>query len=141
MLVSGTQQNGSVIYIYNFSNYFPLLCCLVTELPLTLCDPKDCSPPISSIYGISQARILEWVAISFSRVSSPGSKQHLHCLLHCRWILLGKPCSWDSRAQQEEEKHLFFPGKVSVKVIHSCQTLCDPMDFSMEFSRPKYWSR
>ena len=36
----------------------------------TLCDPMDCSPPGSSIHGILQARILEWVAISFSRGSS-----------------------------------------------------------------------
>ena len=36
----------------------------------TLCDPMDCSPPGSSIHGIFQARILEWVAISFSRGSS-----------------------------------------------------------------------
>ena len=34
------------------------------------CDPMDCSPPGSSVHGILQARILEWVAISFSRVSS-----------------------------------------------------------------------
>ena len=33
----------------------------------TLCDPMDCSPPGSSVHGIFQARILEWVAISFSR--------------------------------------------------------------------------
>ena len=33
-------------------------------------DPMDCSPPGSSIHGILQARILEWVAISFSRGSS-----------------------------------------------------------------------
>ena len=32
----------------------------------TLCDPVDCSPPGSSVHGILQARILEWVAISFS---------------------------------------------------------------------------
>ena len=36
---------------------------------LTLCDPMDCSPPGSSVHVISQARILEWVAISFSRRS------------------------------------------------------------------------
>ena len=36
----------------------------------TLCDPVDCSPPGSSVHGIFQARILEWVAISFSRGSS-----------------------------------------------------------------------
>ena len=42
----------------------------VTQLCPTLCDPMDCSPPGSSIHGIFQARILEWVAISFSRRSS-----------------------------------------------------------------------
>ena len=36
----------------------------------TLCDPMDCSPPGSSIHGIFQARVLEWVAISFSKGSS-----------------------------------------------------------------------
>ena len=34
------------------------------------CNPMDCSPPGSSVHGILQARILEWVAISFSRRSS-----------------------------------------------------------------------
>ena len=38
---------------------------------LSLCDPMDYSPPGSSIYGILQARILEWVAMSSSRGSSP----------------------------------------------------------------------
>ena len=42
----------------------------VAQSCLTLCDPMDCSPPGSSIHGIPQARILEWVAISFSRGSS-----------------------------------------------------------------------
>ena len=36
----------------------------------TLCDPMDCSLPGSSIHGIFQAKVLEWVAISFSRGSS-----------------------------------------------------------------------
>ena len=36
----------------------------------TLCDPMDCSLPGSSVHGILQARVLEWVAISFSRGSS-----------------------------------------------------------------------
>ena len=38
----------------------------VAQSCLTLCDPRDCSTPGSSVHGISQARILEWVAISFS---------------------------------------------------------------------------
>ena len=45
-------------------------CCLVTKLCLTLCDPMDCSLPGFSVHGISQARILEWVAISCFRESS-----------------------------------------------------------------------
>ena len=45
-------------------------CCLVTKLFLILGDPVDCSLPDSSVYGISQARILEWVTISFSKESS-----------------------------------------------------------------------
>ena len=49
-----------------------------------LCDPMDCSPPGSSVQGILQARILEWVAVPSSRASSrPSDRTHvsLH-LLH-----------------------------------------------------------
>ena len=45
------------------------------QLSLTLCDPMDCSPPGFSDHGISQAKILEWVAISFSRGSSQPRSQ------------------------------------------------------------------
>ena len=45
-------------------------CCLIAKLCPTVCDPKDCSPSGSSVRGISQARILERVAISFFRGSS-----------------------------------------------------------------------
>ena len=44
--------------------------CVCTQLWLTLCNPMDCSTPVFSLHGISQARILEWVAIPFSRGSS-----------------------------------------------------------------------
>ena len=47
----------------------------------TLCDPMDYSPPGSSIHGILQARILEWVAISFSRGSSwPRDWAQVSCI-------------------------------------------------------------
>ena len=45
------------------------------QLCLTLCDPMDCSLPGSSVHGIFQARILEWVAIAFSRGSSQPRAQ------------------------------------------------------------------
>ena len=48
---------------------------------LTFCDPKDCSLPGSSVHGISQARILEWVAISFSRGSfRPRDRTQVSCI-------------------------------------------------------------
>ena len=40
---------------------------LVAQLCLILCDPMDCIPPGSSVHGILQVRILEWVAIPFSQ--------------------------------------------------------------------------
>ena len=47
----------------------------------TLCNSMDCSPPGSSIHRISQARILEWVAISSSRGSSwPGDQTQVSCI-------------------------------------------------------------
>ena len=49
--------------------------CLVAQSRPTLCDPVDCSPPGSSVHGILQARILEWVAMPSSKGSSrPGIK-------------------------------------------------------------------
>ena len=51
--------------------------CLVPKSYLTLCNPMDCSPPGSSVHGIIQVRILEWVAIPFSRGSSQSRDQTL----------------------------------------------------------------
>ena len=49
---------------------------------LTLCDPMDCSPPGSSVQGIFQARILEWVAFPFSRGSSqPRDQTQVSCIV------------------------------------------------------------
>ena len=57
-------------YIYVCVCVCVCICVLVAQLCPTLCDPMDCSLPGSSTYGILQARILEWVAIPFSRGSS-----------------------------------------------------------------------
>ena len=47
-----------------------MLCVLVIQSRLTLCDPTDCSLPGFSVHGILQAKILEWIAIPFSRGTS-----------------------------------------------------------------------
>ena len=68
------------------------------ELCLTLCDPMDCSPPGSSVHGIFQARILEWVAMPSSRGSSRPRD----------WT----PVSWVSctgRQNLYHQRHLNFP--------------------------------
>ena len=64
----------------------------VVQSCLTLCNPMDCSLQGSSIHGIFQARVLEWVVISFSRGSSrPRDWTQVSCI--CRWILY----HWDTR--------------------------------------------
>jgi len=55
---------------------------LVTQLYPTLCDPMDCGPPDSSTHGIFQVRTLEWVAISFTRGSSPP-RDWTHVSISC----------------------------------------------------------
>ena len=76
-------------------------CCLVAKSCLTLCDPRDYSPPGSSVQGISQAIILEWVAISFSRGSSwPRDWTQVGCI--GRWILH----HWATREAQSYGLHV-----------------------------------
>ena len=63
----------SLILCLSYSWSLPYWTSWVSEVAQscpTLCHPMDCSPPGSSVHGILQARVLEWVAISFSRGSS-----------------------------------------------------------------------
>ena len=61
----------------------------VANLRLTLCNPMDCCPPGSSVHGISQARMLKWVATSSSRGSSRPRNGTLVSYVSCtgRWVL------------------------------------------------------
>ena len=104
--------------------------CSVTQSCPTLCDPKDCSPPSSSVCGILQPRVLEWVAISLSRGSSRPRDRN--CVSYVSCIAgflttepLGKPYKnqTDIRSQIPE-----------VKVSQLCLTLYDPMDCSQQGS-------
>ena len=57
------------------------VCVLVAQACPTLCNPTDCNPPDSSVHGILQARILEWIAIPFSGVSSqPRDWTRVSCI-------------------------------------------------------------
>ena len=62
---------------------------------VTLYDLRDCSPPVSSVHGILQARILEWVAMPSSRGSSQHRDQTVAPALQADSLLLrhwGSPC-------------------------------------------------
>ena len=73
-----------VAIILGFQIHLPFVfaCVLVAQLCLTLCHPIVCSPWDSSVPGILQARILEWVAIPFSRGSlQPRGRTRVFCIV------------------------------------------------------------
>ena len=67
---------------------------------VTLCDPMNYISPDSSVHGISQARMLEWVAISFSRGSSwPRDQTHISCVSCIGRQILLLPCHQRSQGR------------------------------------------
>ena len=87
-----------------------LCVCVCAQSCPILCDPVDCSLLTFSVHGLFHARILEWVAISLSRGSSPtqGSNSRLSCLLQLVGGCFMCVCL----------------------VAQSCPTLCNPVDSS-----------
>ena len=76
-------------------------CCLVTKPYPTLCNTTDCSQPGFSVLGIFQARILEWVSVSFSREPSWPRDQGVSCI--DRWTLY---CWATGEAHSDNYSHL-----------------------------------
>ena len=68
LMIQATAQSTYVPFLF-FNKDYESESEVAQSCP-TLCDPVDCRPPGSCVHGISQARILEQVAISFSRGSS-----------------------------------------------------------------------
>ena len=123
---------------------------------LTLCNSMNCSSPDSSVHGISQARILEWVAISFSRGSS--WTRDWTCLSSVSWIdrrILYHWPTWEAPVTSSLASllaliyiismtifrmvhHLpnphplpFPPRMACCSFVQLCSTLCSPMDYSL----------
>ena len=67
ILTHRTTREVPLKHVLNRFNCAGCVLCLVAQPCPTLCDPIDCSPPGSSVHGILQARILEWVATPISR--------------------------------------------------------------------------
>ena len=76
------QGVGSLFFCQFYVRHQDACCCYsVANFVLLFCDPMDCSPPGSCLHGISQARLLVWVAVYFSRVSSwPRDQTHVSCV-------------------------------------------------------------
>ena len=71
------------------------------------CDPTDCSPPDSSVLGTSQVRILEWVAISFSRESPRCRDQtQVSCVSYVDRQVLYHCVTWEAQNTEYEYRML-----------------------------------
>ena len=76
-------------------------CCVCAQWCLTPCDPMDCSLPGSSVHGILHARILEWVASSFSRESTePRNWTHTFCVSCTGGQILSHWATWEAHHNQ-----------------------------------------
>ena len=79
----------------------------VAQSCLTVCDPMDCSLPGSSVHGIFQVIVLEWIAISFSRVfSQPRNLTQVSRIVDRRFTI------WATR---EVQKEIMKPDKITMK--------------------------
>ena len=112
-----------LLQVYSKVNQVHTHICSLAKWPHScpaLCDPMDCSPSGSSVPGILQVRILEWVAMASSRGSSwPRDPIHVSCtcsqILYCwatreashRW------CYWASLIQGKKRCHFDINNKVS----------------------------
>ena len=95
----------------SYLQYITCVCAKLVQLYLTLCDPMDWTLPVSSVCGILQARLLDWVATPFSRGSSwPRDKS---VLLNCRQTLYRWTMGWGGGQSagtliyHSEDIHLF----------------------------------
>ena len=133
---------------------------LVTQSCPTLCDPKDCRPPGSSVHGILQARILEWVAIPFSDPGSPALQVDSYCQSHqgspralLIHIILGRSDLMRNESNLKNNSLCTLKVMWKIKLAqeycrrksksHSVESDClQPQGLlqPMEFSRSEYWS-
>ena len=98
---------------------------LVSKPCLTLCNPIDCGQPGSSVYGIFQPRILEWVAIPFFRGSSwPRDWTYVSSIAGGFFTANRSKCNFNYISK------IFF-ALCCCSVTKLCLTLCNPMDCSM----------
>ena len=117
---------------------------LVTQSCPTLCNPMDCSPPGSSVHGILQARILEWVAIPFSRGPSQHKDWTLVFCIAGRFLtvcIAGKPIDKPKTQANDvpievwAEKDQEVLASIPLPSTHCLK--CTPHHFDFSFPHPR----
>ena len=112
--------------------------CMHVQFCPALCNPMDCSSPVSSVHGISQARVLEWVAISYSRGSSrPRDRTDNSCFSYIGRLILYHWATWEApqRILHANDwligslSHSYLPPSTSCPII--------PWDNSLSRDSPK----
>ena len=107
-------KESLIIYMSKYAHLSPqkgcMYACSVAKSYLILCNPMDCNPPVSSVHGIFQARILEWVAIFSSTGSSqPRGRTCVSCT--GKWILYHRAKEVPTErleTQKMEKKNAFY---------------------------------
>ena len=107
-----------LIWFFYWNIVYLCCCCYsVAKSCPTLSDSTDCSLPGSSVQGVSQARILQWVAISSpGELPDPGINPHLLCLLHWQADSVTTSATW--------EAFWFMPFMPFSDVQHSDSSFC-----------------
>ena len=155
-----TVDNTDIIYLLVFQMFYwlhiywswlsPVLfllhACMHTQSFPTLCNPMDCSLPGCSVYGIFQARILEWVANSFSRGSSwpKDWTQISHIVSRCFTLWATREVLWScmGRGKVIPACHLFLTQLVEGEVGWDRDGRQGPCCFSREcWLSLKLWRR
>ena len=109
--------------------------CVSAQSCLTLCSPMDCSPSGSSVHGILQARILEWVAMLSSR--GPSQPRSWTWVLHCRQIL------YHLSHQGSPQNHLLAKNSFSFLHFHNFHLTLNFLSMwnNAEFCSPQLWAQ
>ena len=123
------------VMCYILECVFVCVCvCVCAQSCLILCNPTDYTQPSSSVHGISQARTLEWVAISSSRGSSqPKDQTHISCSFCIGRQILYHWAIWDPlrmwtmyRLVTFSLDKYFFSAQLFIQVVipNTCEQMC-----------------
>ena len=94
----------------------------------TLCDPMDCSPPVSSVHWILQARILDLVAISYSRASSLArDKTNVSCISCIGRQILHHCATREAHARVISALQTVYQTSVSACLLFGCSIMSDSL--------------